>query len=579
MKQKLPMFAVVLAVLLLVAAGGIWMLWDGSFGISIGRCLVTQNGSCMILLENEPIQMSNRSKNEDLFAGLQTGDEIRILHNGIQCTYPGGTGVYFCQRLREGTIADVPEDVLESLSALGWAVVDDTGLTKEIYTGLVQSFEPVHGDAGNILLTLQTESDTSYTMTVVTETELLDIDGIVPGDRVKVECTREASGYHQVRRLTEYRAVSYEYSFANMHLDLPAGWDYEIFPYDNQAYAFGIHFWPEGCLEGKLRLEFWPDEFGVCGTGLEQMEIRLANGIRVWQGTYDNRAVWDFLSTRDLPGSYVVSTENVDGWWGEYQEQAMEIVNSMTLAEGILWKAEAVHLAAQTIKTEEEPGRIFFDFCTGQWHIPFALDGIITTVSVSADGVVSNIGQEDPNVCAKPVIYLYPEEPMEVSVQLDFQGRLTSTYPAYRDGWRVLAHPDGTLTDPVTSRDYYCLFWEGISDTAYDLSSGFVVAGEDVEAFLESALSQMGLTDREANEFLIYWLPQMEGNPYNLISFQQESYTDSAVLTIDPAPDSLLRVFMVWKALEEPIELPPQELPAFERSGFTVVEWGGARLK
>lgn len=70
----------------------------------------------------------------------------------------------------------------------------------------------------------------------------------------------------------------------------------------------------------------------------------------------------------------------------------------------------------------------------------------------------------------------------------------------------------------------------------------------------------------------------MEPNPYNLIAFQSQAYTDSARLTITPEPDSLLRVFMAWKPLEAPVELPAQDLPAFQREGFTAVEWGGAEL-
>ena len=95
---------------------------------------------------------------------------------------------------------------------------------------------------------------------------------------------------------------------------------------------------------------------------------------------------------------------------------------------------------------------------------------------------------------------------------------------------------------------------------------------------MEDALSQLGLKDKEADEFIIYWLPRMEGNAYNLISFQGESYTTGAVLTIDPMPDSLLRVFMAWKGLDAAVEIAPQELPRFERSGFAVVEWGGAEI-
>ena len=186
--------------------------------------------------------------------------------------------------------------------------------------------------------------------------------------------------------------------------------------------------------------------------------------------------------------------------------------------------------------------------------------------------------QDDLPEDEKPVIYLYPETETEVSVKLDFNGQITSTYPQYDDGWTVMAQPDGTLTDPVTGREYYCLFWEGISNVEYDLSAGFVVPGHETEAFLEDALAKLGLTDREANEFIIYWLPRMEGNPYNLISFQTDTYTDNATLEIDPAPDTVLRVFMAWKPLEAPMKVQPQELTAPLRSGFAVVEWGGAEI-
>lgn len=178
----------------------------------------------------------------------------------------------------------------------------------------------------------------------------------------------------------------------------------------------------------------------------------------------------------------------------------------------------------------------------------------------------------------KPVIYLYPEEEMEVHVKLDFNGALTCTYPAYENGWDVVARPDGTLTDPETGREYYCLFWEGVSYVPYDMSEGFVVAGEETEAFLEDTLKTLGLTDKEANEFIIYWLPRMEDNAYNLISFRQEDYTDNAKLTVEPAPDTVLRVFMAYKPLKTPIQIPSQRLQTTERTGFTLVEWGGTEI-
>lgn len=178
---------------------------------------------------------------------------------------------------------------------------------------------------------------------------------------------------------------------------------------------------------------------------------------------------------------------------------------------------------------------------------------------------------------AKPVIYLYPEEETEVTVRLDYDGTLTCTYPAYEDGWTVTAAPGGTLTDE-SGQTYSYLYWEGVTRTEYDFSRGFCVPGGETAAFLEDALSRLGLTRREANEFIVYWLPRMGPNPYNLISFQSAAYTDHARLTVTPEPDSLLRVFMAWKPLEAPAEIPPQELSGFKRTGFAVVEWGGAEL-
>ena len=178
----------------------------------------------------------------------------------------------------------------------------------------------------------------------------------------------------------------------------------------------------------------------------------------------------------------------------------------------------------------------------------------------------------------KPVIYLYPETETRVTVKLDLSGELTCTYPDYDGGWTVTAAPDGTLTDEH-GQTYNYLYWEGEGTEAYDFSKGFCVAGSDTAAFLEDALDRLGLTRREANEFLVYWLPRMQDNPYNLIAFQQEAYTESAKLTVSPQPDSVLRVFMAWKPLARPVDIPAQTLPGFERRGFTLVEWGGAEVR
>jgi hypothetical protein len=179
---------------------------------------------------------------------------------------------------------------------------------------------------------------------------------------------------------------------------------------------------------------------------------------------------------------------------------------------------------------------------------------------------------------AKPIIYLYPEAPTRCSVKVTLNGELTCTYPAHGEhGWQdFTAYPDGTLIFP-DGKEYYALYWEGVQHTEWDFSKGFCVRGEDTAAFLEWALTAQGLTAREANEFIVYWLPLMQENAYNVISFQTTAYTDGAMLDITPAPDSLLRVFMAYYATDTAVDIEPQTFEGFDRHGFTVVEWGGSK--
>ena len=181
-----------------------------------------------------------------------------------------------------------------------------------------------------------------------------------------------------------------------------------------------------------------------------------------------------------------------------------------------------------------------------------------------------------------PIIYLYPSQETEVNVKLSIDGDLTSTYPLYNaeTGWNVNAAPGGLLTDD-SGRNYSYLFWEADLDMEPDLSKGFCVKGEDTAAFLEYSLKEAGLTDTEANAFIMYWLPQMEVNEYNVITFQTAAYEDAAMLDISPAPDTVIRVNMLWYPSDSFVDIEAQDLSIInpsERSGFTVVEWGGEML-
>ncbi len=181
----------------------------------------------------------------------------------------------------------------------------------------------------------------------------------------------------------------------------------------------------------------------------------------------------------------------------------------------------------------------------------------------------------------KPVIYLYPEEKTEVSVKLRSVNKLTTAYPEYNNEWKLMVYPDGTLIDEKTGREYYSLYYESENTKEYDgLKDGFVVKNEDIVKFLEEKLSILGLNDKEAEEFIIYWLPRLQQNEYVYIRFQSmEEIEENMPLEIIPKPDTLIRIIMEWKGLNEYIQVQEQELTQVVRNGFTVVEWGGTEIK
>lgn len=189
--------------------------------------------------------------------------------------------------------------------------------------------------------------------------------------------------------------------------------------------------------------------------------------------------------------------------------------------------------------------------------------------------------QKDQLVVDKPVIYLYPEKEMEVSIKLVHKDNITCSYPKYNSGWNVIANPNGTLKDIQTGRELYSLYYEAIPTIKPQMTNeGFVVKGEDTIAFLEDKLAILGLNEREAEEFIIYWLPILESNKYNYIRFATTKEIDEMIpIEINPAPQTTIRVMMFFKGLENPIEIKEQTIAQQNRNGFTVIEWGGCELQ
>ncbi len=121
MKKKLLTTIVsLLSSLILVLLAIIVIITVNGYGISKGRCYISNNGSYLIIInEKSPIVMSD-TNDKDLFKSISSGDEILVIHDGINETYPGFTGAYLCFKLDEGEEDDLPYDVIRQLKEIGW---------------------------------------------------------------------------------------------------------------------------------------------------------------------------------------------------------------------------------------------------------------------------------------------------------------------------------------------------------------------------------------------------------------------------------------------------------------------------
>lgn len=215
-------------------------------------------------------------------------------------------------------------------------------------------------------------------------------------------------------------------------------------------------------------------------------------------------------------------------------------------------------------------------------QIPVEKDGKWDYVYWSANGMYHKFTWQtagDPARGTAPTepVTLYDLNQVTASAYFYLDGTVTVNidrapafaYPASHDGWKLECHADGSFT---TENGALChrLYWEAQTDRGVPMEEGFCVAGGDTAAFLAESLAKLGLNSLEINDFLITWLPRMEGNAYNLITFHTEQVADIA-----PAPDTVIRVLMVWKALDEPMDIAPQTLTPTERTDSTAVLLGG----
>lgn len=126
------------------------------------------------------------------------------------------------------------------------------------------------------------------------------------------------AGFNLNKNINDFD-VSYEHDSISISLPYMEGWEYCITEYARGCISYGLSFRPVE-EDGWIDLHYW-ESFGVCGTGLKTESY--GHGT---MGTYDNHAVWDFVSFEADEGNFVAMTEAVDGWWPKLGKTAMEIL-------------------------------------------------------------------------------------------------------------------------------------------------------------------------------------------------------------------------------------------------------------
>jgi len=242
----------------------------------------------------------------------------------------------------------------------------------------------------------------------------------------------------------------------------------------------------------------------------------------------------------------------------------------------------------------------YYDYYTSGYYTRYKLDLMGETNKTEGLYVVINYSKQDTNgnygieYCltesgevksfpitqevggrAKPVLYLYPEETTNVKISFEHPEYLTTTYPKFNKSWEVEAHSNGDLYDK-SGKYYYGLYWDEVRYNEVDFREGFYVEDKDAIKFLEEKLDIIGLSDRERNEFIMYWLPILESNKKNLVYFELTNERELGnKLIIEPKPDSILRVSIHIKKVNNKVNIREQKLSKFDRFGFSVIEWGG----
>lgn len=157
------------------------------------------------------------------------------------------------------------------------------------------------------------------------------------------------NGFTAEENEQELQFVEYEDEYLGLlsfSMYLPADWHYGIVECVPETGERGIDFWPPGSGGEVLRLRYYPEPFGVCGTGLVETEGELPGTGKLRVGCYDGRDYPSFISFYDSPGQWVL-LNNMEEGWNAHWSDIEKILGSLVLDPGVVRMSLVDEIAAQ----------------------------------------------------------------------------------------------------------------------------------------------------------------------------------------------------------------------------------------
>jgi len=178
-------------------------------------------------------------------------------------------------------------------------------------------------------------------------------------------------------------------------------------------------------------------------------------------------------------------------------------------------------------------------------------------------------------VLKKPNIYVYPEQNIELSLEIEFPqgGQVVTSIPEYGNGWLVNIDTTGLINNNFTY-----LFYESIQPNHWQKKNAWVIKKQELETFFKTNMTNYGFLGQEIDDFIEYWIPLLNEYNYFIIYPQTSNDIEKLVrLNFSLEPDRVLRLFYFIEGKNTLTkDLPELPVPDFTflREGFFVCEWG-----